>query len=115
MRKAFAGEMLAQTGVNALAPEFALYGALELKQCYQRNLVFGVLLAASLHVLAVCVILVSRAGSEAVTVPEPSLRSADSITVLYPPPPMTQAPPEAKVNLPVRTGSIGNSLIRGHG
>jgi hypothetical protein len=71
MSSAFGTAVATPNGVPGFGRGYHLYGALELKRCYQKNLTIGVFCAALVHVLAATGVLVYRHIVETTTPVEP--------------------------------------------
>ncbi|MBI5866756.1 MAG: TonB family protein [candidate division Zixibacteria bacterium] len=98
MRRAL-GTIALTSPVAGTGPGHVLYGALEIKRCYQRNMAAGVLLAATVHLLIVGGVRMYRHRQPAAIV-EQEIIIIPGITQLAPPPRLTTALPQALVSNP---------------
>ncbi len=98
MRRAL-GSMALTSPMAGTGPGYVLYGALEIKRCYQRNMAVGVLLAATVHLLIVGGVGVYRHLTPA-AMDEPVIIILSGPKDLAPIPKMTHVIPHAQVSNP---------------
>ena len=88
-----------QGGATVFRPECSLYGALELKRSYQKNMLLGIVFAATLHLVTVAGLSLYRHLTPAAIV-APMVRLIDDSAKLDPLPRIGTAVPQARIKVP---------------